>query len=207
MCLSVCPSICGWNAVLSCRSMRKEYMRFAHNRKVKSNPRLDIIAEGIPRNRMTSRVMTSANSLGVMSERQCMRWHILESFSTTTRIPSYVPSYATLSDIPVRKSMEKTSRALVWIRRGWSYPPTNHSSSLTNQAGSTVRVYLFVHVGPEVFMGKSILHFHCSHVTSKGIIMIFLQDFHPKSLNLGYVQYGSFVEKLSALRPVTEVDI
>ncbi len=37
--------------------------------------------------------------------------------------------------------------------------------------------------------------------------MVFFQDFYPKGLNLRYVQYGSFVEELSALRPVTEVDI
>ncbi len=85
--------------------------------------------------------------------------------------------------------------------------PTDHSSSLTNQAGSTVRVQLFVYVGPEVFMAKSIVRFLGSQVTSKGVIMVFLQDFHPKGLNLGYVQDGYFVEELCALRPVTEVDI
>ncbi len=69
-CLSVCLSVCGWNAVLSRHSMRKEYMRFAHNREVKKDPRSDIIVEGTPCNRMTSRVMTSANSPAVMSERQ-----------------------------------------------------------------------------------------------------------------------------------------
>ncbi len=47
-------------------------MRFAHNREVKKDPRLDVIAEGIQCNRMTSRLMTSANSPGVMSERQGM---------------------------------------------------------------------------------------------------------------------------------------
>ena len=45
-------------------------MRFAYNQEVKSNPRSDIIAEGTPCNCMTSRVMTSANSPAVMSERQ-----------------------------------------------------------------------------------------------------------------------------------------
>ncbi len=83
----------------------------------------------------------------------------------------------------------------------------DHSSSLTNQAGSTVRVYLFVHVGPEVFMAEGIVRFLGSQVTSNGVIMVFLQDFYPKGLDLGYVQYGSFVEELSALHPVTEVDI
>ena len=85
--------------------------------------------------------------------------------------------------------------------------PTDHSSSLTNQAGSKVRVHLFVHVGPEVFMTESIVRFLGSQVTSKGVIMVFLQDFYPKALNLGYVQYGSLVEKLSALRPIAEVNI
>ncbi len=47
-------------------------MRFAHNREVKSDPRSDIIADGTPYNRMSSRVMSSANSLAVMSERQGM---------------------------------------------------------------------------------------------------------------------------------------
>ncbi len=47
-------------------------MRFAHNWEVKSDPRSDIIAEGTPCNRMTSRVMTSANSPAVMSEGQEM---------------------------------------------------------------------------------------------------------------------------------------
>ncbi len=56
-------------------------------------------------------------------------------------------------------------------------------------------------------MAESIVRFLGSKVTSKGVIMVFLQDFHPKGLNLRYVQYGSFVEELSALRPVTEVDI
>ncbi len=47
-------------------------MRFAYNREVKSDPRSDIIAEGTLCNRITSCVMTSANSLTVMSERQSM---------------------------------------------------------------------------------------------------------------------------------------
>ena len=85
--------------------------------------------------------------------------------------------------------------------------PTDYSSSLTNQAGSTVRVHLFVYVGPEVFIEDSIVRFLGSQVTSKGVIMMFIQDFYPKGLNLGYIQYGSFVEKLSALRLVPEVNI
>ena len=44
-------------------------MRFTHNREVKNDPRSDIIAEGTPFNRITSRVMTSANSPSVMSGR------------------------------------------------------------------------------------------------------------------------------------------
>ncbi len=71
-CLIVCLSVYGWNAVLSRRSIRKEYMRFAHNREVKSDPRSNIIVEGTPCNRMTSHVMTSANSPAVMSEGQGM---------------------------------------------------------------------------------------------------------------------------------------
>ncbi len=47
-------------------------MRFAPNREVKSDPRLDIIAEGTTFNRMTSHLMTSANSPDVISERQGM---------------------------------------------------------------------------------------------------------------------------------------
>ncbi len=78
---------------------------------------------------------------------------------------------------------------------------------MTNQAGSIVRVHLFVHFGLKVLMAESIVRYLGSQVTSKGVIMVFLQDFYPKSLNLGYVQYGSFVEKLSALRPVAEIDI
>ncbi len=66
---------------------------------------------------------------------------------------------------------------------------------------------MYVNAGPEALMTESIVRFLGSQVTSKEVIMVFLQDFHPKSLNLGYVQYGSFVEKLSALRPVAEVDI
>ncbi len=58
-----------------------------------------------------------------------------------------------------------------------------------------------------MFMAGGIVCFLGSQVTSKGVIMGFLQDFHPKDLDLGYVQYGSFVEELSTLRPVTEVDI
>ncbi len=80
--------------------------------------------------------------------------------------------------------------------------PTDHFSSLTNQAGSTVRVNFFVYVGEEGFMAEGIVRFLGSKVTSKGVIVVFLQDLHPKGLNLGYVQYGSFVEELSALRPV-----
>ncbi len=83
----------------------------------------------------------------------------------------------------------------------------DHSSSLTNQAGSTVRVHLFVHVGPEVFVTECIVRFLGSQVTSNGVIMVFLQDFHLKGLNLRYVHYGSFVEELSALRPVAEVNL
>ncbi len=85
--------------------------------------------------------------------------------------------------------------------------PTDRSSSMTNQAGSTVRVHLFVYVGPEVLMGESIVRFLCSQVTSKRVIMGFLQDFYSKGLNFGYIKYGSFVEKLSGLRPVAYVDI
>ncbi len=36
---------------------------------------------------------------------------------------------------------------------------TDQSSSLTNRAGSTVRVHMFVRVGPEVFMAKGIVRF------------------------------------------------
>ena len=53
-------------------SIWKEYMRFGHNREVKSDPRSNTIAEGTICNRITSRVMTSANSPAVMSERQGM---------------------------------------------------------------------------------------------------------------------------------------
>ncbi len=84
---------------------------------------------------------------------------------------------------------------------------TDHSSSLTNQARSKVCVYLFVHVGTELFVAECILCFLSSHMTSKGVIMLFLHDFHLKNLNLGYVQYISFIKKLSALRPVSELDI
>ena len=83
----------------------------------------------------------------------------------------------------------------------------DHSSSLTNQAESTVRVHLFVHVGPEVFMAEGIVRFFDSQVISNEVIMLFLQDFNPKFLDFGYVQYGSFVENLSALRPGAEVNI
>ncbi len=84
---------------------------------------------------------------------------------------------------------------------------TDDSSSLTNQAESTVRIYLLVYVGPEVFIMESIVHYLDNQLISKEVIMVFLQDFYPKGLNLGYVQYGSFVEKLTALRPVAEVNI
>ncbi len=56
-------------------------------------------------------------------------------------------------------------------------------------------------------MADSIVRFLGSQVTSKGVIMVFLQNFHSKGPNLGYVQYRFFVEKLSELRPVAEVDI
>ncbi len=118
----VCPLVCGWNAVLSRRSMRKQCIRFAHNREVKSDPRSDIIAEDTACNRITSRVMNYANFPAVMSERQGMCWHILESLSTTTRIASYLPPYAILSCSPVIKSMEKRSHDFVGIRRGWGCP-------------------------------------------------------------------------------------
>ncbi len=48
--------------------MWKEYIRFAHNQEVKSDPQSDIILEGNSCNRMASRVMTSANLSSVMSE-------------------------------------------------------------------------------------------------------------------------------------------
>ncbi len=56
-------------------------------------------------------------------------------------------------------------------------------------------------------MAECIVCFFGRQVTSKEVIIVFLQDFHLKSLKLRYVQYRSFVEKLSALRPVEEVDI
>ncbi len=56
-------------------------------------------------------------------------------------------------------------------------------------------------------MSEGIVRFLGSQVTSKGVIMVFFQDFHPKGLDFGYVQYGSFVEELSPLRPVAEVNI
>ncbi len=83
----------------------------------------------------------------------------------------------------------------------------DHSISLTNHAESIVRVHLFVHVGLEIFMAEKIVRFFGSQVTGKGVIMMFFQDFHPKGLNLGYIQDGSFVEKLPALRSVAKVDI
>ncbi len=85
--------------------------------------------------------------------------------------------------------------------------PTDQSSSLTNQAGSIVRVHLFVHFEPEVFVAECVVCFLGSHVTRKGVIMVFFQDFYLKGFNLGYIQYGSFVEELSPLRPVAEVNI
>ena len=42
-------------------------MRFAQNQEVKSDPQSDIIPESNSCNRMTSRVMTSANLPSVMS--------------------------------------------------------------------------------------------------------------------------------------------
>ena len=47
-------------------------MRFVYNSEIKSDPRSDIIAEDTPCNRMTSRVMTSANFLAIMFEQQGM---------------------------------------------------------------------------------------------------------------------------------------
>ena len=58
--------------LLRCRSIRKEYMMFAHNREVKSDPRSDIIGEATLCNCMTSCVMTYANFLAIISERQGM---------------------------------------------------------------------------------------------------------------------------------------
>ncbi len=83
----------------------------------------------------------------------------------------------------------------------------DHSSSLTSQAKSTVRVHMFVYVRPEILIAECIVRFLGSKVTSKGVIMVFLQDFSPKSLNLEYKQYRSFVEELSSLRAVADVNI
>ncbi len=47
-------------------------MRFAYNRKVKNDPRSEIIVEGTQCNCINIRVMTSANSPTVMSERQAI---------------------------------------------------------------------------------------------------------------------------------------
>ncbi len=47
-------------------------MMFAHNREVKSDPRSDIIGEATLCNCMTSCVMTYANFLAIISERQGM---------------------------------------------------------------------------------------------------------------------------------------
>ena len=70
--------------------------------------------------------------------------------------------------------------------------PTDQSSPLTNQAGSTIRFHLFVHVGSKVFVAESIIRFFGSQVTSKGLSMVFVQDFHPRGFSLEYVQYGLF---------------
>ncbi len=56
-------------------------------------------------------------------------------------------------------------------------------------------------------MAEYIIRFLGSQVTSHGVTMVFLQDFHLKSLKLRYVQYGSFVEELSALHLVAEINI
>ena len=61
------------------------------------------------------------------------------------------------------------------------------SISLTNQAGTTASVHLVEHSGPQVFVADCIVEFISSQMTSKGVIMVFLQDFHPKKLNLGYL--------------------
>ncbi len=56
-------------------------------------------------------------------------------------------------------------------------------------------------------MAEGIVRFLGGLVTIKIVIMVFIQDFHPQGLNLRYLQYGSFVDELSALRPLTKVDI
>ena len=96
---------------------------------------------------------------------------------------------------------DKERLKLLWLL------PTDHSSSLTNQAESKMLVHLFVHIGPKVLVAEYITRFLCSQVTSKGVIMVFVQDFYPRRFNLRYVQYGSFVEKFFALRLVAEVNI
>ncbi len=56
-------------------------------------------------------------------------------------------------------------------------------------------------------MAEYIVRFLDSQVTSKGVIIVFFQNSYLKNRNLRYVQYGSFVEELSALRSVVEVNI
>ncbi len=55
-------------------------------------------------------------------------------------------------------------------------------------------------------MAEYTVCFFDSQVTSNGVIMVFLQDFYLKDLNLGYIQYGFFVEEVSELRLVVAVD-
>ncbi len=180
----------------------KEYIRFTHNR---GDPR-DLIVEDTLCNQITSWIITSASSSPVMFERQGIEWHILESLPTNTKIVVCVSICTTLFGRLVMKSMEKTTYAFVGMEKGWCSTkllPTNYSSSLINQAGSTVFVHLFIQIGTEIFPTDCILRFLSCQVPCKRVIIVFLQKFHPKSLNLGYIQNVFFVEELFWLRSVT----
>ena len=98
--------------------MWKAYIGFGHKWEVKSDPQLEIIAEETPGNCITSRVITFANSVVVMSDQQGIQCHILENLSTTTRIALYVPPYGTLLGKPVIKSMINISYTFARIDRG-----------------------------------------------------------------------------------------
>ena len=107
--LSVCPSVCGWKAVLNHLSIPKFFVVSFHNSEVNRLPLSVMISLGIPCRRTTCCMKSVANCRASRSFRHGIKWLILVRRSMTTSIVSYPFEFG--------KSVMKS---IAIDRQGWS---------------------------------------------------------------------------------------
>ena len=86
---SVCPSVYGWNAVLSLLSMPSSFVVSFHRSEVNRVPLSVMISCGSPCSRTISLMKRLANCRASRSFEHGMKWLILVSRSMTTSMVSY----------------------------------------------------------------------------------------------------------------------